>query len=104
MLKQSAFTKEPRQAHLCETAFPIPWIHPMTALTRNWRYLVIAGALLLAGGGVWLLAGRASSGGNSAPDEAPPSAPVKWMEARQFFIEEWTEVIGTTQPLPDRAA
>jgi RND family efflux transporter MFP subunit len=26
------------------------------------------------------------------------------MEARQLFIEEWTELLGTTQPLPDRAA
>jgi RND family efflux transporter MFP subunit len=26
------------------------------------------------------------------------------MEARQLFVEEWTEIIGTTQPLPDRAA
>jgi RND family efflux transporter MFP subunit len=26
------------------------------------------------------------------------------MEARQFFIEEWTEILGTTQPLPDRGA
>jgi RND family efflux transporter MFP subunit len=103
MLQQSAFKKEPRPAHLSETAFPISLDTSMTALTRNWRYLVIAGALLLAGGGVWLLAGRVG-GGSSAPEEAPPNAPVKWMEARQFFIEEWTEMIGTTQPLPDRAA
>jgi RND family efflux transporter MFP subunit len=26
------------------------------------------------------------------------------MEARQMFVEEWTEIIGTTQPLPDRSA
>jgi RND family efflux transporter MFP subunit len=26
------------------------------------------------------------------------------MEARQFFVEEWTELVGTTQPLPNRAA
>jgi RND family efflux transporter MFP subunit len=26
------------------------------------------------------------------------------MEARQFFVEEWTEILGTTQPLPDRVA
>jgi multidrug efflux pump subunit AcrA (membrane-fusion protein) len=26
------------------------------------------------------------------------------MEARQLFIEEWTELLGTTQALPDRAA
>src|SRR5438445_7116786 len=38
------------------------------------------------------------------PEEEPPPAPVKWMEARQLFIEEWTELLGTTQALPDRAA
>jgi RND family efflux transporter MFP subunit len=26
------------------------------------------------------------------------------MEARQLFIEQWTEIIGTTQPLPERSA
>src|SRR5712692_5760447 len=40
----------------------------------------------------------------AAPEETPPPAPVKWLEARQFFVEEWTEIVGTTQPLPDRAA
>src|SRR5437868_2190945 len=38
------------------------------------------------------------------PEETPPAAPVKWMEARQLFIEEWTELLGTTQALPDRVA
>src|SRR5205807_337388 len=37
-------------------------------------------------------------------EETAPPAPVKWMEARQLFVEEWTEVVGTTQPLPDRSA
>jgi RND family efflux transporter MFP subunit len=37
-------------------------------------------------------------------EEEPPPAPVKWMEARQLFIEEWTELLGTTQALPDHAA
>src|SRR5205814_8705514 len=31
-------------------------------------------------------------------------APVKWRAARQFFLEEWTEVVGTTQPLPGQSA
>jgi RND family efflux transporter MFP subunit len=39
-----------------------------------------------------------------AEEEKTPPAPVKWMEARQLFIAEWTEIIGTTQPLPDRSA
>src|SRR5436190_18318062 len=37
-------------------------------------------------------------------EEKAPLAPVKWMEARQLFVEEWTEIVGTTQPLPDRSA
>jgi RND family efflux transporter MFP subunit len=44
-------------------------------------------------------------GGETKPaEETAPPAPVKWMEAREMFIEEWTEVVGTTQPLPDRSA
>jgi membrane fusion protein (multidrug efflux system) len=38
------------------------------------------------------------------PEEVPSPAPVKWMEARQFFIEEWTEILGSSQALPDRIA
>jgi membrane fusion protein, multidrug efflux system len=34
----------------------------------------------------------------------PPPAPVKWEGARQLFLEEWTDLAGTTQPLPDQAA
>jgi len=33
-----------------------------------------------------------------------PPAPVKWEGPRQLFLEEWTELVGTTQPLPDHAA
>jgi multidrug efflux pump subunit AcrA (membrane-fusion protein) len=46
-------------------------------------------------------------GCNSAarpPEEKVPPAPVKWEGARQLFLEEWTELVGTTQPLPDHAA
>jgi membrane fusion protein, multidrug efflux system len=39
-----------------------------------------------------------------AAEDTTPPAPVKWMEARQLFISGWTEVLGNTQPLPDRAA
>src|SRR4051812_47040142 len=38
------------------------------------------------------------------PEEKVPPAPVKWEAARQLFLEEWTELVGTTLPLPDRAA
>jgi RND family efflux transporter MFP subunit len=53
-----------------------------------------------------VLAGFALGCARQAPpaEETAPPAPVKWMEARQLFIEEWTELLGTTQPLPDHAA
>jgi RND family efflux transporter MFP subunit len=38
-----------------------------------------------------------------AAEKVPP-APIKWEEARQLFLEEWTELVGTTQPLPSHAA
>jgi multidrug efflux pump subunit AcrA (membrane-fusion protein) len=38
----------------------------------------------------------------SEPDSPP--APVKWEEARQLVLEEWTELVGATLPLPERAA
>ena len=39
------------------------------------------------------------------PDEKdPPPAPVKWEGARQVVLEEWTELVGTTQQLPDHSA
>jgi RND family efflux transporter MFP subunit len=42
----------------------------------------------------------------AAPPEAEkvPPAPVKWEALRQTFPEEWTELIGSTQPLPNHAA
>jgi multidrug efflux pump subunit AcrA (membrane-fusion protein) len=36
--------------------------------------------------------------------EKVPPAPIKWEEARQLVLEEWIELVGSTQPLPDRAA
>jgi RND family efflux transporter MFP subunit len=38
------------------------------------------------------------------PEADPPPAPVKWEGPKEIFLEEWTEVVGTTLPLPDRAA
>jgi RND family efflux transporter MFP subunit len=42
--------------------------------------------------------------GEKPPEEKVPPAPVKWEGARQLFLEEWTELVGTTQPLPEHAA
>jgi RND family efflux transporter MFP subunit len=44
------------------------------------------------------------SHGVAATEEKVPPAPVKWEGARQIFLEEWTELVGTTVPLPDHAA
>ncbi|MFL5330996.1 MAG: efflux RND transporter periplasmic adaptor subunit [Gemmataceae bacterium] len=41
---------------------------------------------------------------NKSAEEKTPPAPVKWEAIRQLFLEEWTELVGTTTPLPDRAA
>src|SRR5215470_14709177 len=37
-------------------------------------------------------------------EEKVPPAPLKWEGLRQLVLEEWTELVGTTQPLPDHAA
>ena len=38
------------------------------------------------------------------PAEEKSPAPVKWIEAREFFLQEWTEIVGTTQALPNHVA
>lgn len=59
------------------------------------RYVVLVAAFFLA---LPLACSR-------PPDEenAPP-ATVKWESAAENFLEEWTELVGTTIPLPDRVA
>src|SRR5262245_35508661 len=37
-------------------------------------------------------------------EEKPPPAPVKWEPPIRSALEEWTELIGTTAPVPDRVA
>src|SRR5437867_1558174 len=37
-------------------------------------------------------------------DRGPPPATVKWEGPLQGALEEWTELAGTTVPLPDRVA
>jgi hypothetical protein len=59
----------------------------------------LAAGLLLAG----LLAGCRHNGEPPAEEKVPP-APVKWEGIRQLVLEEWTELVGTTEPLPDHAA
>jgi RND family efflux transporter MFP subunit len=38
------------------------------------------------------------------PDEKVPPATVVWKTASENALKEWTELIGTTMPLPDRVA
>src|SRR5215470_12653321 len=40
----------------------------------------------------------------TTPDEEKPPAPVKAVAARMAELGEWTELLGTTQPIPGRAA
>src|ERR1700730_1561340 len=43
--------------------------------------------------------------GTKPPDhKGPPPATVKWEGPLQSALEEWTELVGTTVPLPDRMA
>jgi multidrug efflux pump subunit AcrA (membrane-fusion protein) len=44
------------------------------------------------------------NGAAKPAEEKVPPAPVKWEGARQVFLEEWTELVGTTQQLPDHSA
>jgi RND family efflux transporter MFP subunit len=37
-------------------------------------------------------------------EEQPPPAVVVWQAASVNYLEEWTEFVGTTMPLPDRVA
>jgi multidrug efflux pump subunit AcrA (membrane-fusion protein) len=43
------------------------------------------------------------SGAKPEQEKTPP-APVKWETARLLVLEEWTELVGVTQPLPQRCA
>src|SRR5947209_1297660 len=59
----------------------------------------LAAGLLLAG----LLAGCRHNAEPAAEEKVPP-APVKWEGIRQLVLEEWTELVGTSEALPDHAA
>jgi multidrug efflux pump subunit AcrA (membrane-fusion protein) len=79
--------------HLADTCKGTTTLENVLLRPPRWLFCGILLALLPIG-----------CGRTPAEPEKTPPAPVKWMEARQLFVEEWTELIGTTQPLPDRAA
>jgi RND family efflux transporter MFP subunit len=59
----------------------------------------------LAPGCLLLLGLAAGCGRPPAPgEEKAPPATVTWKVASQNALEEWTELVGTTLPLPDREA
>ncbi len=71
-------------------SFPVP---------ERRRCLLLSGLLVLAGAA----AGCQRGGAATAEEKALP-APVKWEGMRQMVLEEWTELVGSTEPLPDHAA
>jgi RND family efflux transporter MFP subunit len=58
------------------------------------RFFMASGLLAV------LLAGCAQP----AKPETPPAAPVKWEPASSVVLEQWTELVGTTQPPPECVA
>ena len=51
------------------------------------------------------LVAAALSGCTQPPKaETTPAAPVKWEPASSVVLEQWTELVGTTQPLPECVA
>jgi RND family efflux transporter MFP subunit len=70
----------------------------MTLLDRISRRLLTPAALLMLC--FPLGCKRAAPPG----EEKAPPATVKWEGALQGALEEWTELVGTTMPLPDRVA
>jgi membrane fusion protein, multidrug efflux system len=57
--------------------------------------------LLMASG---LFAALLAGCGQAAKPETTPAAPVKWEPASSVVLEQWTELVGTTQPLPECVA
>src|SRR5690242_19424595 len=53
-----------------------------------------------------LLVAAALGCGRAPPPAEPPQPPatVKWEAPAQAALEEWTELTGTTVPVPDRVA
>jgi multidrug efflux pump subunit AcrA (membrane-fusion protein) len=68
----------------------------MTSSPSTWRRLPLLAGLICA----CLPLGC----GKQEPAENAPPATVKWLEASENALEEWTELAGSTMPLPDRIA
>jgi RND family efflux transporter MFP subunit len=97
-----AYIKYPSGFGRAGSAAPIPAMSLPTRgaisafrRSRSWRRPALAAILLCAAG-----CARPAA---PAEEKAPP-ATVKWEGPVQGALEEWTELLGTTVPLPDRVA
>ncbi len=72
-------------------------LDPRARVPVRFRCYPLACGLLVAAA---LGCGRAAP----PPEEKAPPATVKWEAPAQAALEEWTELIGTTVPVPDRVA
>jgi multidrug efflux pump subunit AcrA (membrane-fusion protein) len=70
----------------------------MPLLTSHSRQVLTLASVLLA---ILPLGCKRSA---AADAEKTPPATVKWEVALQSALEEWTELVGATMPLPDRVA
>lgn len=68
---------------------------PVPVLLHHWISLA---ALIL------LICLASGCGRGKPAEETVPPAPVKWEKPRNSFLEEWTELVGATQQLPDHSA
>src|SRR5262245_39750365 len=72
----------------------------LPSLARH-RVRALRGALLLCP--LLCLLPACNRAALPGPGKAPPAA-VKWEGPLQSALEEWTELVGTTVPLPERGA
>jgi len=70
----------------------------MTVLTPFLRSSFFVAGVLLAG------AALGCHGTAPSPEEEPPQAPVQAQPAKKMVLGEWTDLFGTTQPLPNHSA
>lgn len=66
------------------------------------KHLVFCRLLALGVASVLFLAGCRSA--TPPPEETPAQAPVKAQAAQKVVLGEWTDLLGTTQPLPNHSA
>jgi membrane fusion protein (multidrug efflux system) len=91
-----AFNEKARQNSMRDALAMSQTIRAANSSQRSLFFLCSLFALAVIGGGC----NRTEKPG----EEKVPPAPIKWEAARKLSPEEWTVLVGTTQPLPDHAA